>query len=221
MRSKSFSHFPRYLVKRRRYVVPSDRRRRKINRYPISKFVICPAKLKLPNVTTKSSPIRPAKLNLQNTKLFLLKPPTLLLPNDAKTKKKKSRFSAPSLLQSTSSVPLTAGKVFDSESLSHANFKSLVSNDDCEIIRAFDTLSFKQLRSTGRSSLPAELGESSTTTTNKRESTSTNSCSVQARMESSVPPDCDDTSIDELASYFDLFVHIPKKMSSMAEMMYI
>lgn len=31
----------------------------------------------------------------------------------------------------------------------------------------------------------------------------------------------DDTNIDELASYFDLFVHIPKKMSVMAEMMYI
>lgn len=44
------------------------------------------------------------------------------------------------------------------------------------------------------------------------------SCSVQARMNT---PTCDDTTIDELASYFDLFVHIPKKMSHMAEMMYI
>lgn len=31
----------------------------------------------------------------------------------------------------------------------------------------------------------------------------------------------DDITIDELASYFDTLVHIPKKMSSMAEMMYI
>lgn len=31
----------------------------------------------------------------------------------------------------------------------------------------------------------------------------------------------DDVTIDELASYFETFVHIPKKMSSMAEMMYI
>ncbi|XP_017485513.1 PREDICTED: uncharacterized protein LOC108374061 [Rhagoletis zephyria] len=31
----------------------------------------------------------------------------------------------------------------------------------------------------------------------------------------------DDVTIDELASYFDTFVHIPKKMSTMAEMMYI
>lgn len=43
-------------------------------------------------------------------------------------------------------------------------------------------------------------------------------CSHQARM--SVAPPCDIT-IDELASYFETFVHIPKKMSSMAEMMYI
>lgn len=44
------------------------------------------------------------------------------------------------------------------------------------------------------------------------------SCSMQARLST---PTCDDTTIDELASYFDLFVHIPKKMSHMAEMMYI
>lgn len=218
MRSRSFSHFPRYLVKRRCFVLPSSRCVSKINRYPTSKFVIRPAKLRLPSMM-KSSLIRPSKLNLQNTKLFLLKPPTLLLPDDAKSKKKKCRFSAPPQLASASSVPLTSGKVFDSKSLSHANFKSLVSTD-CEIIKAFDTLSFKQLRSPAQSSsLPLESGDSSTTT-NKRESTS-NSCSVQARMESTAPPDCDDTSIDELASYFDLFVHIPKKMSSMAEMMYI
>ncbi|KAJ8924870.1 hypothetical protein NQ315_001025 [Exocentrus adspersus] len=45
------------------------------------------------------------------------------------------------------------------------------------------------------------------------------SCSHQARMNAVNPP-CDVT-IDELASYFETFVHIPKKMSSMAEMMYI
>ncbi|XP_066155081.1 uncharacterized protein [Euwallacea fornicatus] len=45
------------------------------------------------------------------------------------------------------------------------------------------------------------------------------SCSHQARMNVVNPP-CDVT-IDELASYFETSVHIPKKMSSMAEMMYI
>ncbi|XP_055373317.1 probable ATP-dependent RNA helicase ddx42 [Condylostylus longicornis] len=44
------------------------------------------------------------------------------------------------------------------------------------------------------------------------------SCSQQARINSTT--NCDVT-IDELASYFETFVHIPKKMSEMAEMMYI
>ncbi|KAL5289931.1 OSER1 family protein [Megaselia abdita] len=69
-----------------------------------------------------------------------------------------------------------------------------------------------------------------------------NSCSQQARIDSSRPSHTmdnisnvvnntaadgvmntggDDVNIDELASYFETFVHIPKKMSSMAEMMYI
>ena len=39
-------------------------------------------------------------------------------------------------------------------------------------------------------------------------------CATQARL------DPDDLTMDELACYFDDFVHIPKKMSSMAEMMY-
>lgn len=46
------------------------------------------------------------------------------------------------------------------------------------------------------------------------------SCSQQAGS-SAAAATCDDVTIDELASYFDTFVHIPKKMSSMAEMMYI
>lgn len=37
-------------------------------------------------------------------------------------------------------------------------------------------------------------------------------CSQQARM--------DDTTVDELAGYFDNLVYIPRKMSLMAEMMY-
>ncbi|XP_045495661.1 uncharacterized protein LOC123694306 [Colias croceus] len=47
------------------------------------------------------------------------------------------------------------------------------------------------------------------------ERSSSSSCSQQA-----LNPPCDVT-IDELASYFETLVHIPKKMSSMAEMMYI
>ncbi|XP_050664533.1 uncharacterized protein LOC126965111 [Leptidea sinapis] len=47
------------------------------------------------------------------------------------------------------------------------------------------------------------------------ERNTSSSCSQQA-----LNPPCDVT-IDELASYFETLVHIPKKMSSMAEMMYI
>ncbi|CAH2091230.1 unnamed protein product [Euphydryas editha] len=47
------------------------------------------------------------------------------------------------------------------------------------------------------------------------ERSSSGSCSQEA-----LNPPCDVT-IDELASYFETLVHIPKKMSSMAEMMYI
>lgn len=50
-------------------------------------------------------------------------------------------------------------------------------------------------------------------------SSSSASCSTQARLNGSSMP-CDIT-IDEMASYFETLVHIPKKMSSMAEMMYI
>lgn len=53
--------------------------------------------------------------------------------------------------------------------------------------------------------------------TNHNRSSST--CSQQAG--NSAAASCDDVNIEELASYFDTFVHIPKKMSSMAEMMYI
>lgn len=49
----------------------------------------------------------------------------------------------------------------------------------------------------------------------KQQSSRSGSCSQQA-----LNPPCDVT-IDELASYFETLVHIPKKMSSMAEMMYI
>ncbi|XP_002132509.2 uncharacterized protein [Drosophila pseudoobscura] len=46
-------------------------------------------------------------------------------------------------------------------------------------------------------------------------------CSQQACYNATTPSNCDDVTISELASYFDTMVHIPKKMSSMAEMMYI
>ncbi|XP_064546856.1 uncharacterized protein LOC135434266 [Drosophila montana] len=49
------------------------------------------------------------------------------------------------------------------------------------------------------------------------------SCSQEAsnNAHNSNSRNCDDVTIVELASYFDTMVHIPKKMSTMAEMMYI
>lgn len=46
-------------------------------------------------------------------------------------------------------------------------------------------------------------------------------CSQQALNPALVEEDdVDDTTVEELAAYFDCLVHIPKKMSQMAEMMY-
>lgn len=92
------------------------------------------------------------------------------------------------------------------------NFKSIV--DACEQLTldatTTDTTSFNS---------PSFLNARSQSASNISKSESNiGSCSHQARM--NVPPPCDVT-IDELASYFETFVHIPKKMSSMAEMMYI
>lgn len=64
----------------------------------------------------------------------------------------------------------------------------------------------------------AQLFNNNTTKNAHSEASVNTSCSHQARVGISQP--CDVT-IDELASYFETFVHIPKKMSSMAEMMYI
>lgn len=77
------------------------------------------------------------------------------------------------------------------------------------------------------SSSPALNNNNNNTSPTPIQSQST-CCAVQARLLlTDGPPNAsnsqtsDDTSMDELASYFDLFVHIPKKMSQMAEMMYI
>ncbi|XP_050300952.1 uncharacterized protein LOC126739350 [Anthonomus grandis grandis] len=94
------------------------------------------------------------------------------------------------------------------------NFKTLI--DACEQLSLdpvaldkskFSSESFRRARKT-----------SPLHTTPRAEVSSLASCSHQARW--NVNPPCDVT-IDELASYFETSVHIPKKMSSMAEMMYI
>lgn len=96
--------------------------------------------------------------------------------------------------------------------------------DDTSIQDNFQASSFQRARSNTMPSLKRGPGPGGGNSTNQSETTSSagqpsssNTCSVQARIS---PPSCDVT-IDELASYFEEFVHIPKKMSHMAEMMYI
>ncbi|XP_056640656.1 uncharacterized protein LOC130447712 [Diorhabda sublineata] len=99
------------------------------------------------------------------------------------------------------------------EMLNNADdFKSIING--CELL-SIDN----QVNSTKYSS-PSFLMAQTQNNVQKTENQNPNlgSCSHQARM--NVNPPCDIT-IDELASYFETFVHIPKKMSSMAEMMYI
>lgn len=97
--------------------------------------------------------------------------------------------------------------------LKDRDFKSIV--DACEKLtidtnsECYKSASFQKARSRSNSLSASNRSETCTVGA---------SCSHQARM--NVTPPCDVT-IDELASYFETFVHIPKKMSSMAEMMYI
>lgn len=96
--------------------------------------------------------------------------------------------------------------------------------DDTSIQDNFQAGSFQRARSNTMPSLKRGPGpgggnnsQPETTGSSSGQPSSSNTCSVQARIS---PPSCDVT-IDELASYFEEFVHIPKKMSHMAEMMYI
>lgn len=173
----------------------------------------------------KSHIIKPAKLNVpilsRKSKSFVLTPPTLTIAADKTLDTKKSSSPVASENPTTTCTSTEKKEFNDGGSDRNAgklnDCKSSITNESTESEKGMDTLSFKDLR-TQFSKL---CSPDATTASNKRESSSSSSCSVQARMEPSLPGDCDDTSIEELASYFDLFVHIPKKMSSMAEMMYI
>jgi hypothetical protein len=118
--------------------------------------------------------------------------------------------------------------------ISEQDFKSVLSLSPKDPSRdrsqSFNATSFHHMRSDCRSEPRAENRVSSESTcvgcvvkklaaTGLTHSNGNSSCSQQARMTAS--SSCDDVTIDELASYFDVFVHIPKKMSHMAEMMYI
>lgn len=99
-----------------------------------------------------------------------------------------------------------------------------VKDDTSLPAESYECGSFQRVRSNTMPSLKRGPGpgggnssQTDSQTTTGGQSTSSNTCSIQARISR---PSCDVT-IDELASYFEEFVHIPKKMSHMAEMMYI
>lgn len=117
-----------------------------------------------------------------------------------------------SLVNDCSNMSLSAS--FRSDELHKTrNFRVLQTNID-SIAAAGDSIDAGNSSETNTAHLSTPLNSNSNLSNN---SSKTSSCSQQARMNSS---SCDVT-IDELASYFETFVHIPKKMSSMAEMMYI
>lgn len=135
-------------------------------------------------------------------------------------------------------------QAFGHNVICNQDFKSLRSiPSKCSAVvrsQSFCTASFQNMRANSRSKqmvfrgeIKAEKSAEGNTCVNcvakKRMATrnshnnggssSGQSCSHQARLTATIS--CDDVTIDELASYFDVFVHIPKKMSHMAEMMYI
>jgi len=99
-----------------------------------------------------------------------------------------------------------------------------IQDDECEVS------SFQRARSNtmpnlkrgpgpggGEQRTPIGQSDASSGSSGQQLSSSPNTCSVQARIS---PPSSSDVTIGELAGYFEEFVHIPKKMSHMAEMMY-
>lgn len=91
------------------------------------------------------------------------------------------------------------------------DFSSLVSvqNDDTVTAESYE---FNDYRTQGAKRRREQLHESD------RIRNSYSDCGKELRFSEGAR--LDDTSVDELAGYFEDFVHIPKKMSSMAEMMY-
>lgn len=119
------------------------------------------------------------------------------------------------------------------ENMTQQDFKSIIAG--CEQLSlsgsgggsydlpCFSSLNFRESRHLQQQRLDRANTNNNISNTNNNNSNvnSSSSCSQQAMARLCLnPPPCDVT-IDELASYFETFVHIPKKMSSMAEMMYI
>ncbi|XP_049295851.1 uncharacterized protein LOC125770394 [Anopheles funestus] len=92
-----------------------------------------------------------------------------------------------------------------------------IDSDGLAMGSLFPALPLGGAASTAGGSSSASSSNSNSTNASSASSSAAASCSQQARL-NAMP--CDVT-IDEMASYFETLVYIPKKMSSMAEMMYI
>ncbi|XP_025991879.1 oxidative stress-responsive serine-rich protein 1 isoform X2 [Solenopsis invicta] len=143
------------------------------------------------------------------------------------------------------SIPSKNAKILDHNSVMK-DFKALkiskdirqikddasIQDDDCEGASSFHRARSNTMPNLKRGPGPGGGDQRTTTGSNNGQSTdasgslpgqqqqlssSPNTCSVQARIS---PPLSSDVTIGELAGYFEEFVHIPKKMSHMAEMMY-
>uniref|UniRef100_A0A1B6DSL7 Oxidative stress-responsive serine-rich protein 1 n=1 Tax=Clastoptera arizonana TaxID=38151 RepID=A0A1B6DSL7_9HEMI len=173
--------------------------------------------------------LRRSRLNCINRRI--LNPPVLKLKDSTNLLPlSQSKFYKSPCLKKNSPAPLldptrTAGKVLGLDVSNLVDFKSLHKGQDVNTTScSFKSSNFNGLRTKKDNvilSVKANCFDpaSNITSSDIYPKSQSSSCSLQARMTS--PSVCDDTTIDELASYFDLFVHIPKKMSHMAEMMYI
>ncbi|XP_070161476.1 oxidative stress-responsive serine-rich protein 1 [Polyergus mexicanus] len=132
-------------------------------------------------------------------------------------------------------IPTKNSKIIDKSVMK--DFKALKISKDCRLAKDDTNIqddecepgNFQRARSNTMPNLKrcpgpgggeqrTATGQSDTSSSSTQQlSSSPNTCSVQARIS---PPSSSDVTIGELAGYFEEFVHIPKKMSHMAEMMY-
>lgn len=208
-------------------------RRKSMPNRPASSSAISPRGVK---TTTNFKPSRNERVLEKPKKNSIIKEAVLKLNNS--NSNYLSENLASTLLEEACKLSISSKncKTFGRGSVTK-DFKALNISPDSRLVKddasieqeSFNTSSFQRVRSNTMPSLKRGPGpgggdaassaaqndvqNSSGSTQNSSSST----CSIQARIS---PPPCDVT-IDELASYFDEFVHIPKKMSHMAEMMYI
>ncbi|XP_015109395.1 uncharacterized protein LOC107036159 isoform X2 [Diachasma alloeum] len=189
--------------------------------------------------TTNFKPSKSDKIIDQPKKNCIIREAVLKL-NDNGTSNILCESIASTMLKETCKISISSRRKKHSRTFGHGSvtkdFKALninnerVVKDDTSLNESYSSNSFKRARSNTMPSLKSASAaagggggcisnnSNEPTSSTSGQSTSTNTCSVQARI--SPPLSCDVT-IDELASYFEEFVHIPKKMSHMAEMMYI